>query len=59
MVRISVKRIDDLGRVAIPKSFRKVMEVTEGDTLEVTLNQDGSVTLRKFVEDEYGTGDPL
>jgi len=34
-----VRRIDDLGRVVIPKEIRKVLRIKEGDPLETTLEQ--------------------
>ncbi len=34
-----VCRIDDLGRVVIPKEIRRVMRIREGDPLETTLTQ--------------------
>lgn len=32
-----VRRIDDLGRVVIPKEIRRVMRIREGDPLQITL----------------------
>ena len=34
-----VRRIDDLGRVVIPKEIRKTLRIKEGDPLETTLEQ--------------------
>ena len=34
-----VRRIDDLGRVVIPKEIRKTLRVREGDQFEITLDQ--------------------
>ena len=34
-----VRRIDDLGRVVIPKEIRRTMRIREGDPLEMTLTQ--------------------
>lgn len=34
-----VRRIDDLGRIVIPKEIRKVLRIKEGDPLETTLEQ--------------------
>lgn len=45
-----VRRIDDLGRVVIPKSARKDMGVTEGDPLEI-YQMGECVILRKYQED--------
>ena len=35
-----VRRIDDLGRVVIPKEIRRTMRIREGDQLQTTLNTD-------------------
>ena len=34
-----VRRIDDLGRIVIPKEIRKTLRIKEGDPLETTLEQ--------------------
>ncbi len=34
-----VRRIDDLGRIVIPKEIRRTMHIREGDPLEITLSQ--------------------
>lgn len=43
-----VRRIDDLGRVVIPKEIRRSMRIREGDPLEIFTDKDGSVTFRKY-----------
>ena len=44
-----VRRIDDLGRVVIPKEIRRTMRIKEGDPLELFINpQDGTVSFRKY-----------
>ena len=43
-----VRRIDDLGRVVIPKEIRRVMRLREGDPLEIYTETDGSVVFRKY-----------
>ena len=35
-----VRRIDDLGRIVIPKEIRRTMHIREGDNLLTTLDQD-------------------
>lgn len=40
-----IRRIDDLGRVAIPKEIRRMMQIREGDALE--LNCDGKMIVVK------------
>lgn len=42
-----VRRIDDLGRVVIPKEIRRTMNIREGDPLEIFL-EDGGVVLQKY-----------
>lgn len=43
-----VRRIDDLGRVVIPKEIRKTMRIREGDPLEIFTDKDGGVVFRKY-----------
>ena len=43
-----VRRIDDLGRVVIPKEIRRVMRIREGDPLEIYTDRDGSVIFKKY-----------
>lgn len=43
-----VRRIDDLGRVVIPKEIRRTMRIREGDPLEIYTDRDGEVILKKY-----------
>ena len=43
-----VRRIDDLGRVVIPKEIRRTLRIREGDPLEIFTEREGSVILRKY-----------
>lgn len=43
-----VRRIDDLGRVVIPKEIRRTMRIREGDPLEIFTNVDGQVVFKKY-----------
>lgn len=43
-----VRRIDDLGRVVIPKEIRKTLRIREGDPLEIFTAKDGEVILKKY-----------
>ena len=43
-----VRRIDDLGRVVIPKEIRKTLRIREGDPLEIFTDKDGEVILKKY-----------
>lgn len=43
-----VRRIDDLGRVVIPKEIRRTMRIREGDPLEIYTDREGGVILKKY-----------
>ncbi|MDR1674336.1 MAG: AbrB/MazE/SpoVT family DNA-binding domain-containing protein [Oscillospiraceae bacterium] len=43
-----VRRIDDLGRVVIPKEIRRTMRIREGDPLEIYTSNDGEVVFKKY-----------
>lgn len=43
-----VRRIDDLGRVVIPKEIRRTMRIREGDPLEIFTAPDGEVIFKKY-----------
>ena len=43
-----VRRIDDLGRVVIPKEIRRTMRIREGDPLEIYTSPDGEVVFKKY-----------
>lgn len=43
-----VRRIDDLGRVVIPKEIRRTMRIREGDPLEIYTDRDGEVIFKKY-----------
>ncbi len=43
-----VRRIDDLGRVVIPKEIRRTMRIREGDPLEIYTSGDGGVIFKKY-----------
>ena len=45
-----IKKIDDLGRIAIPKDIRRSLRWMGGDEIEI-LATDNDVTLRKFNDD--------
>ena len=46
-----VRRIDDLGRVVIPKEIRRTLRIREGDPLEIFTDREGEVILKKFAKD--------
>ena len=43
-----VRRIDELGRVVIPKEIRRTMRIREGDPLEIFTDRDGGIILKKY-----------
>ena len=45
-----VRRIDDLGRVVIPKEIRRQMRIEEGDPLEIYTTNDGAVCFKLYQE---------
>ena len=43
-----VRRIDDLGRIVIPKEIRRTLRIKEGDPLEIFTEKDGDIILKKY-----------
>ena len=43
-----VRRIDDLGRVVIPKEIRRTLRIREGDSLEIFTDREGEIILKKY-----------
>ena len=43
-----VRRIDDLGRVVVPKEIRKTLHIREGDPLEIFTDREGEIILKKY-----------
>ena len=43
-----VRRVDDLGRVVIPKEIRRTLRIRESDPLEIFVDHDGEVILKKY-----------
>jgi len=43
-----VRRIDELGRIVIPKEIRRTLRIREGDPLEIYTDRDGEVILKKY-----------
>ena len=43
-----VRRIDDLGRVVIPKEIRKTLKIKEGTPLEIFTDREGQIILKKY-----------
>ena len=55
-----VRRIDDLGRIVIPKEIRRTLRIKEGDPLEIFTDKGGEVILKKYSPigelSEFATG---
>ena len=55
-----VRRIDDLGRIVIPKEIRRTLRIREGDPLEIFTDREGGVILKKYSPigelSEFATG---
>ena len=43
-----VRRIDDLGRIVIPKEIRRTLRISEGSPLEIFTEKDGEIVLKKY-----------
>lgn len=43
-----IRRVDDLGRVIIPKEIRRTLKIREGDPLEIFLDNQGGVAFHKY-----------
>ena len=54
-----VRRIDDLGRVVIPKEIRRTLRIKEGDPLELFTTREGEVVFKKYTycnEEDWNKG---
>ena len=43
-----VRRIDDLGRVVVPKEIRRTLRLREGEPMEIFTGKDGEIILKKY-----------
>ena len=43
-----VRRIDDLGRIVIPKEIRRTLHIRESDPIEIFTDREGQIVLRKY-----------
>jgi stage V sporulation protein T len=50
-----VRRVDDLGRVVIPKEIRRTLDIKEGDPLELFLEGDKICFQKYIATEEYGS----
>ena len=48
-----IRRIDDLGRIVIPKEIRKQLKVDENDPFEIFMTKEGEVVLKPYKQQEY------
>lgn len=48
-----IRRLDDLGRVVIPKEIRRQLKITDGDPLEIFLTHDNEIVLKPYKVQEY------
>ena len=53
-----IRAMDDLGRIVIPKEIRRTIGVHEGDSLDIVAMTDGSILLRKVVDNKPVCGCP-
>ena len=45
-----VRRVDDLGRIVIPKEVRRSLKLKEGDALEIFISNEGELVLKPYFE---------
>lgn len=45
-----IRRVDDLGRIVVPKEIRQQLKIREGDPLELFANKDGSILMKPYQE---------
>ena len=43
-----IRKIDDLGRVVIPKEIRKTLRIREGDPMEIYVEKNGEIILKRY-----------
>ena len=43
-----VRRIDELGRIVVPKELRRTLRIREGDSVEIYVDENGNIVLRKY-----------
>ena len=49
------RRIDDLGRIVVPKDIRRTLRIREGAPLEIYTDKDGEIVLKMCIRDRYYT----
>lgn len=46
-----IRRIDGLGRIIIPKEIRESLGIKEGTPMEIMVNDEDDIVLKRYVED--------
>ena len=54
-----IRRIDDLGRIVIPKEIRRTMQIREGEALEIYTDKINGVPCVCFAKYEHGFSEDL
>ncbi len=44
-----IRKIDDLGRIVVPKEIRRKIKINEGDQVEISLSKDGIINIKKYL----------
>lgn len=47
-----VRRVDDIGRIVIPKDVRKLLNIEEGQPMEMFIDKDKNLILKKYIFEE-------
>lgn len=47
-----IRRIDGLGRIIIPKEIRENLGIEEGTPMEIMVNDEDDIVLKRYVEDQ-------
>ena len=48
-----VRRIDELGRIVIPKEIRVALDIKEGNSLKISVRESGEIVITKVKESDY------
>lgn len=48
----NIRRIDDLGRIVIPKNIRHTLNIKEADQFEIFTHNDNTIVLRKYHDED-------
>lgn len=48
-----IRRIDDLGRIVIPKEIRRQLKIIESDPFEIFMTKEGEIVLKPYKQQEY------